>query len=375
MPFFKRRVKEILKGIDVEINGSRPWDIQVHDERLYSRVLLRGSIGLGESYMDGWWDVEKLDEFFYRLLKAGIHYKQKAPGQDLFHFISNSIFNRQTLHKGSLEVIEKHYNIGNDLYEAFLDKYLMYTCGYWSGNPPARTLDEAQEAKMDLICRKLNLKPGQAVLDIGCGWGGFAKFAATKYGAHVTGISLSDEQIRYAKEFTKGLSVEILKKDYREMEGQFDAIVTIGMIEHVGPKNYRHYMEVVHRCLKDGGLSVLHTIGGNFGEQRIDPWFDKYIFPNGAIPHITDIGRSIRELFVMEDWHNFGADYDKTLMAWWQKFDGAWPQLEQKYGKRFYRMWKYYLLSIAGGFRSRDTQLWQIVLSKHGVAGGYRSVR
>ncbi|HEY4502137.1 MAG TPA: class I SAM-dependent methyltransferase, partial [Candidatus Paceibacterota bacterium] len=119
----------------------------------------------------------------------------------------------------------------------------------------------------------------------------------------------------------------------------------------------------------------LHTIGGNFGEQRIDPWFDKYIFPNGALPNIDDIGRAIKGLFVMEDWHNFGADYDRTLMAWWQKFDEAWPRLEPKYGKRFYRMWKYYLLSIAGGFRSRDTQLWQIVLSKQGIEGGYRSVR
>lgn len=374
MPFFKRRVHEILQGIDVTVGGNRPWDIQVHDERLYSRVLLRGSIGLGEAYMDGWWDVPKLDQFFYRLLRAGVHYKHQAPGQNLFHYLSNKLFNRQSL-TGSLEVIEKHYNLGNDLYEAFLDKNLMYTCGYWSGNPPAATLDEAQEAKMDLICRKLGLKPGQTVLDIGCGWGGFEKFAATNYGVHVTGISLSDEQISYAKKITEGLSVEILKKDYRKMEGQFDAVLSIGMFEHVGPKNYREYMRVVHRCLKDGGLSILHTIGGNFSQIYVDPWIDKYIFPGGVVPGMQHVAPAIEGLFVMEDWHNFGADYDKTLMEWSSKFDIAWPILKEKYSKRFYRMWQYYLLSCAASFRTRENQLWQIVLSKKGVPGGYKSIR
>ncbi len=378
MPYFKNKVKSILQDIDVEIGGTRPWDIQVHDERLYSRVLLRGSIGLGEAYMDGWWDCQALDQFFTKLLGAGLHYKHKAVGQDAFHHLSNFLFNKQSVSR-AFEVGERHYDIGNDLYKAMLDKRLVYTCGYWgpigTDLPAAQTLDEAQEAKLHLICKKLNLSPGQKVLDIGCGWGSFAKFAAEKYGVEVTGITISKEQVALGEEVCKGLPVQILLQDYRDAVGQYDAIVSIGMFEHVGPKNYRTYMEVANRCLKDNGLFLLHTIGGNLGEQRIDPWFDKYIFPNGALPHIDDIGEAIKKLFVMEDWHNFGAYYDLTLMAWYKNFETHWPELKGKYSERFRRMWHYYLLSIAGGFRSRDTQLWQIVLSKKGVPGGYKSIR
>lgn len=374
MPFFKRRVHQILKGIDVEVGGSRPWDIVVHDERLYARVLLRGSVGLGEAYMDGWWDCQALDQFMTRLLRAGLQHKHKAPGQDLFHWLSNTLFNYQSVSR-AFEVGERHYDIGNDLYKAMLDPRMVYSCGYWSGNPAAQTLAEAQEAKLDLICRKVNLKPGQKVLDIGCGWGSFAKFAAEKYGVSVVGLTVSVEQAALAKETCKGLPIEILVQDYRSHEGTYDAIVSVGMFEHVGHKNYRTFMEIAHHCLKDDGIFLLHTIGGNFACIDIDPWFDKYIFPNGILPAIKNIGSAVERLFVVEDWHNFGADYDKTLMAWHKNIESSWDKLGAKYSERFKRMWRYYLLSIAGGFRSRDTQLWQIVLSKQGIPGGYTSIR
>lgn len=371
MSFFKKKVEDILKTIDVEINGSRPWDITVHDERLYSRVLMRGSVGLGEAYMDGWWDCPNLDQFFTRLLEGALHVKYKAPGQDLFHLVSNSVFNRQTPSR-SFEVGERHYDIGNDLYQTMLDKRMVYSCGYWKS---AQTLDEAQEDKLDLICRKLQLKPGQHVLDIGCGWGSFAKFAAEKYGVRVTGITISKEQAALAKALCKGLPVEIVLQDYRSLQGTYDAVVSIGMFEHVGPKNYRTFMQVAKRCLKDDGLFLLHTIGGNFSKIQTDPWIDKYIFPNGVVPSLKQVGAALEDLFVVEDWHNFGAYYDTTLMAWHANISKAWDSLGTRYSARFRRMWDYYLLSCAASFRSRDNQLWQIVLSKKGVPGGYTSVR
>ena len=253
-----------------------------------------------------------------------------------------------------------------------LDKRLTYTCGYWR---TANNLDEAQEAKLDLVCRKLGLKSGQSVLDIGGGWGSFAKFAAEKYGAKVTVVTVSKEQVELGQKLCAGWPVTFLLQDYREVKGKFDQIVSLGMIEHVGYKNYRTYMEVAERCLAADGLFLLHTIGGNESAKSTEPWIAKYIFPNSMLPSIKQLGQSIEGLFVMEDWENFSAYYEPTLMAWFANFDRHWPELKDKYGDRFYRLWKYYLLSCAGSFRARKNQLWQIVLSKQGVPGGYKSIR
>ena len=371
MALFKKQIQSALAGVDVVVDGTRPWDIRVHNEQLYKRIVMQGSIGLGEAYMDGWWDCDRLDEFFFRVIRGGLHTKYRAPGQDTFHSVSNFLFNRQTIDR-SLEVGKKHYDIGNDLYKAMLGTRMVYTCGYWRN---AKTLDEAQEDKLDLICRKLDLKPGQRILDIGCGWGSFAKYAAEKYGVHVTGITISKEQLTLGKEMTKGLDVDIKFLDYRNIEGMFDHIVSIGMFEHVGHKNYRTFMKVVHKHLKDNGLFLLHTIGGNFSGIDVDPWTDKYIFPNGILPTVNNIGDSIEKLFVIEDWHNISIDYEKTLIAWHENFEKSWPSLKQNYSERFYRMWNYFLLCYMGAFRARDNQLWQIVLSKGGILGGYMSIR
>jgi cyclopropane-fatty-acyl-phospholipid synthase len=253
-----------------------------------------------------------------------------------------------------------------------LDTRMVYSCGYWR---EARTLEAAQEAKLDLICRKLGLKEGDRLLDIGCGWGGLAKFAAERYGATVVGLTVSKEQAALARERCKGLPIEIRVQDYRTLSERFDHIASVGMFEHVGVKNYRTYFEVARRCLKEEGLFLLHTIGGNRSVRSVEPWIGKYIFPGGMLPSVAQIGAGIERLFVMEDWHNFGSYYDTTLLAWWHNFDAAWPALRAKYGERFYRMWKYYLLICAGTFRARHSELWQIVLSPHGVPGGYISVR
>ncbi|MFN7161037.1 MAG: cyclopropane fatty acyl phospholipid synthase [Candidatus Gracilibacteria bacterium] len=366
----KQLVEKLLSSAGVEINGSHPWDIQVHNENLYARVLKGGTLAFGESYMDGWWDAEEIDTLITKLLCANLHDQIGSP-LFLFHSALAILSNRQTKQR-ALKVGEVHYDLGNDLYEAMLDKNMVYTCGYWKD---ATDLDTAQEAKLDLVCKKIGLKEGQKILDIGCGWGSFAKFASEKYKVHVTGITIAKEQVKLARERCKGLDVDIQLMDYREMQGSFDHIISLGMFEHVGFKNYRTYMKVAQRLLADDGLFLLHTIGGNVSTTHTDPWIEKYIFPNSMLPSVKQIAAASEGLFVMEDWHNFGTNYDKTLMAWESNFRKHWNKLSNKYDERFYRMWRFYLLSCAATFRSRNNQLWQIVFSKKGVQGGYESIR
>lgn len=368
---YKDAAVRLLEGTGVVIDGPNPWDPQVHDARLYARLLSEGSLGLGEAYMDGWWDCERLDEFIHRVVSTGVPDRLPRNLQTVLLYLQSHWTNRQSKRR-AWTVGEVHYDLGNDLFAATFDSRLTGSCGYWRD---ARGLDEAQEAKLDLVCRKIGLRTGQSVLDIGCGWGAFMGFAAQRYGARCTGVTISKEQVAYVAERYGHLPVEAQLRDYRDAAGIYDHVVSMGMFEHVGPKNYRAYFEVAHRSLSDGGFFLLHTIGANRSAQSVDRWMDKYIFPNGVVPSITQIGGAIEGLFTVEDWHNFGADYDKTLMAWFQNFHANWPSLREKYGDRFYRMWKYYLLICAGAFRARHIQLWHIVLAKRGVGGGYATVR
>ena len=368
----ERLAQSILAKADITINGNRPWDIQVKNPKFYNRVLAGGGLALGETYMDGWWEVEDMPDFFFRILRANLQNEVKLGFETVKAMAAAHLFNLQD-RMGAREVIDAHYDLGNDLYMSFLGPYNQYTCGYFKNTDD---LTIAQEQKLDLICKKLQLKKGDTVLDIGCGWGGFAKFAAERYGAVVTGISISDEQIAYAREFCKGLPVTIEHRDYRDITGSFDKVVSVGMMEHVGYKNYRTYMEAVSRVLKPDGLFLLHCIGGNYSAVSGDPWLDKYIFRNGMAPSVAQLGKAMEHLFILEDWHNFGQYYDATVCAWWKKLDAAWPSFKGKYGgERSYRMWKYYFLSCAGSWRARNAQLWQLVLSKGGVVGGYEAVR
>lgn len=344
-------------------------DLTIHNQQVFDRVLRDGSLGLGESYMDGWWDAEPLDEFLFKAATAQVYDALPRDLPLIFSVLRARVFNLQRLH--IREVGEKHYDLGNDLYQAMLDPRLVYSCGYWAN---ATTLAEAQEAKLDLICRKIGLERGMRVLDIGSGWGGFLQFAAERYGVSGLGVTVSKEQAQLANERTAHLPVETKLMDYMELDGQFDRVVSIGMFEHVGYKNYRAYFEKAKSLLKPDGLFLLHTIGGNHTSVHGDPWAEKYIFPNGMLPSIAQIGRAIEDVFVMEDWHNFGADYDRTLMAWRDNFDAAWPTLAGQYDERFRRMWRYYLSVFAAIFRARQVELWQVVLSPKGVRGGYRRV-
>ena len=353
-------VEQMFSGIGVAINGPHPWDIQVKDERVFGRILREKNLGLGESYMEGWWDCPRLDDLMCRIIRGNLEEKIRGNLKLLIPFVQGFLFNRQSI-KHAHQVAEEHYDFDNDFFLSFLDPYNQYSCGYFYGT---EDLHQAQINKMDLICKKICLNSNDHILDIGFGWGGFAKYASQNYGCHVTGINISTEQIRYAKEFCKGLPIHILNCDYREIRGTFDKIVSVGMFEHVGYKNYRTFMQVAHRCLKNGGIFLLQTIGGNKSQIKCDPWITKYIFPNGLLPSIDQISKAIDGLFVVEDLHNLGPHYDKTLMSWNKNFQRVRPKLKDKYGEKFVRMWEYYLLSCAGAFRARDNQLWQIVLTK-----------
>jgi len=367
----KQIIKSLFDRAGVSINGTKPYDPQIKNEDFYSRVLRGGSLGLGEAYMDAWWDCVELDEFFHKILRANLGQEVKNNWKILFEVVLSLVLNPGRKSR-SFEIGERHYDIGNDLYRAMLDKRLTYTCGYWRD---AKNLDEAQEAKLDLVCRKIGLEPEDKVLDIGSGWGSFMGYAAEKYGAIATGVTVSKEQKALADELYSDFKVETRLQDYRDINDQFDHVVSLGMFEHVGIENYRTFMKIAHRALKTDGLFLLHTIGSNVSEKVNDPWIKKYIFPQGILPSIRQIAKSIEGLFVMEDWHNLNTDYDKTLMAWHENFKNNWDKIKSKYNDRFYRMWTYYLLCCAGGFRSRNIQLWQIVLSKKGLPGGYKSLR
>ena len=365
-----RIVNDLLSKAGVAINGPSPADLQVKNPDFYKRVLQQGSLGLGESYMDGWWECERLDQFFTNVIKAGLENQLPTHFKDTLRVLGARLFNLQTP-KRAWMVGKEHYDLGNDLFSRMLDGQMQYSCGYWK---TADNLADAQRDKLRLICEKLQLAPGMRILDIGCGWGGLAEFAAREYGVSVTGVTISAEQQKMAQARCQGLDVTILLQDYRDLNDRFDRIVSVGMFEHVGPKNYATYFDVVNRNLAADGIFLLHTIGSRKTDNNVDPWINKYIFPNGCLPSMRHIVDASANYFVMEDWHNFGADYDKTLMAWHARFMEAWPTLAGQYSERFKRMFSYYLNACAGAFRARDLQLWQVVFSR-GIENGLRVAR
>lgn len=368
---YKKITEEILELAGVKINGSNPWDIQIHNDEFYRKAITEAELGIGESYMDGWWDAERVDELIYKILIAQLDKKIRLKFSILFKLFTKRLFNLQSKRRAFI-IGEKHYDLGNELFQNMLDKGMNYSCAYWKD---ADNLDKAQDDKLELICRKIFLRPGLRVLDIGCGWSAFGKYAAQKYNVEVVGITVSKEQVELGRKLCEGLPVELRLMDYRDLDDKFDRIVSVGMIEHVGYKNYKTFFEVANKCLNDDGLFLLQTIGNIKSVKTHNLWTNKYIFPNGMLPSVAQLGKALENLFVMEDWQNFGIDYDKTLMEWFNNFVTNWDKIKNKYSERFFRMWKYFLLSSAGSFRSRRDQLWQIVLSKNGVLSGYQSVR
>ena len=357
-------IRELFALAGIEIGGHAPGDIHVHDPRFYERVLRDASIGFGEAYMEEWWETDALDVTIDKIMRANL--KQKITGSWRMRALTVKalMLNLQAKARAGAS-IEAHYDIGNDLYTRMLDDRMVYTCGYWAN---AKNLHESQEAKLDLVCRKVGLKPGLRVLDLGCGWGGFASWAAEKYGCTVLGVTLSKDQVSLGNRLWKHLPVELRLCDYRDVQGQFDRVVSSGMMEHVGPKNHRDMMQTIDRCLKPDGVALIHTIANNRSLRHGTPFIEKYIFPNAVAPSIAQIGRAMEGLFVLEDLHNIGPDYDPTLMAWWENFDRTYSEISDRYDRKFYLMWKFYLLAAAGASRSRDGQLYQLVMTKTGRA-------
>jgi cyclopropane-fatty-acyl-phospholipid synthase len=363
---YQKRVIAMLAAGDIEVGGDRPWDVRVHNDDIYRRIVATGMLGVGEGYMEGWWECDQLDEMIARAFRANFH-RRIRPIREFIFALPAHLRNLQSTARAR-EVGQRHYDLGQDLYRAMLDRRMIYSCGYWKR---ADNLDEAQEHKLDLIARKLQLEPGMHVLDIGCGWGGALHYLSGRYGITGVGITISEDQFVTATELCKDLPIEIRLQDYRELNESFDRVFSIGMFEHVGHKNYGTYMQIVRRCLRPDGLFLLHTIGGKFSEVPPDPWIERYIFPNGILPSAARIAAAAEGTLNLEDWHNFPYDYERTLMSWYRNFENAWPSLQEKYGEQFFRMWRYYLLSSAGGFRAGGNQLWQIVFSRDGVSGGY----
>jgi cyclopropane-fatty-acyl-phospholipid synthase len=374
----ERVIRDMLAAAGVEIGGAGPLAIQVHHAGFYDRVLSQGAFGLAESYMDGWWDCAALDQVICQMLEADLISRVRRDWRAAAAWVRAQALNLQSVARAA-QVAHTHYDLGNEFFAAMLGRTMNYSCAYWS---QAGSLDEAQDHKLDLICRKLALGPSDHVLDIGCGWGGFARWAAERVGARVTGVTVSAPQAEHARAWCQGLPVEIHVVDYRSPEmvrtGPYTKIVSIGMFEHVGSKNYRTFLQIARDALRPDGMMLLHTIGRSGWCEPSDAWVDRYLFPNGMLPAMSEISEAAARLFVIEDWHNFGADYDRTLMAWHANYERALARNDPAIpvSSRFRRMWRYYLLSFAGNFRSRiRMQLWQIVLASRGVRPGYRSVR
>ncbi|WP_330947822.1 cyclopropane fatty acyl phospholipid synthase [Thermomonas sp. LB-4] len=369
------RVAGLLATAGVHLDGGSECDPVIHDQRFHARVLAQGSLGLGESWMDGWWDVPSLDGLLARLLQARLDERVHGVA-DMADGLRARLLNLQ-VERRSGEVGRRHYDLGNEFYAAMLGRRLVYSCGYWRD---AHDLDAAQEAKLDLVCRKLRLRPGMRVLDVGCGWGEALQFAAERYGVRGVGVTISAEQAAHARELCAGLPIEIRLQDYRHIEPHaFDRVLSIGMFEHVGVRNYGTFFEVVRRSLdpaaEHGGLALLHSIGSNTSTRHTDPWIARYIFPNSMIPSAAQIATALEGRFVVEDWHGFGPDYDRTLQAWRANIEAAWERLPPRYDARFRRMWQFYLAASMASFRVRRNQLWQLLLSPRGVPGGLPEVR
>jgi len=366
-----RRAREKLCTLfaesDIRVDNDLPWSPKVHDDRVYGRILKGGMLSVGESYVDGDWDCTSLDELAARFNRLGIDQMVGSISRGLADAINVRLVNRQRV-RAAVANGRAHYDRGDDLYAAMLGDTMVYSCGYWQH---ATTLDDAQRAKHELVCAKLDLHDRQSMLDVGCGYGELARHAAAKHGVHVVGATVSHNQAEHARRRCAGLPVKIEESDYRSLHGRFDRIVSIGMFEHVGPRNYERFFTQMRRLLAPDGLFLLHTIGHSGEKPSLDPWLDRYIFPGAMLPTARGLTEALDGKFVIEDWQNLGADYDKTLLAWYQNFDRAWPSLLH-YGHRFYRAWRYYLLTSAGSFRARRNQVWQLVLSPHGHQSGYR---
>ena len=349
--------------------------ITVHHPQLFTRILFGGSIGAAEAYMEGFWSADDLtmvmrilalNQKAFEDMEKGLA-RLAAPFYKFYHFL------RKNTKKGSRENILAHYDLGNDFYALFLDDTMTYSCGIFEHDNS--TLKEASVAKYDRICRKLLLNPGDSVVEIGTGWGGFAVHAAQNYGAQVTTTTISDEQHRFARNRIKAAGLEnqitLLKEDYRDLSGQFDRLVSIEMIEAVGHHYLNTFFRTCSRLLKDDGLMALQAI--TIGDQIFDrhkrsvDFIKRYIFPGSCIPSITAISNAIAKASDLRLVHleDITPHYARTLHEWRKHFFADIDRVRALgYSETFIRMWEYYLCYCEGGFAERYIGDVQMVFAK-----------
>jgi cyclopropane-fatty-acyl-phospholipid synthase len=360
-------------------SGHEPLDatLIVHDNRFFRRVLLGSDIGLGEAYMDGDWSSPDLVTLTRLMIRNLALVEQRGgPGRALVRLFGGVARRlRDNSITGSRQHIHEHYDLGNDFFRLFLDDQLMYSCGYYETG--RETLELAQQAKLDQICRKLDLRPGDHVLEIGTGWGGFAAWAATRYGCRVTTTTISEEQYRHARDWVArlgdaGSRIEVLLADYRQLSGRYDKIVSIEMFEAVGLNHYDDYFGAVDRLLKPDGSMLLQTITmdeQHFPRYHGSPdWIEKYIFPGGELASIGEILESLTRVTSMSLYHaeNLGTHYARTLHDWRARYRRQIERVQALgFGERFVRMWDLYLAYCEAAFLERHTGVFQLVLNKN----------
>lgn len=364
MVFVENLLTNWLEDAGIHVNGPASHDIRVHDKRFYWRTLAHGSLGFGEAFMDGWWSCEDLEEMVFRLIRSEVRRRAyRHPGAVALEWL-NRIRNDQNRRR-SLRAPRRHYDFDNEMFQAFLGRYMNYSCGYYAGTGD---LDEAQILKMDIICRKLDLQPGEHLLDVGGGWGEFALYAAKHYGVHVTSVNISEEQMRFARRRCAGYDVDVVRSDYRDIAGQYDKVAAIAMFPHVGHRNHRTFMQAMYRALKPGGTFLIESTMNTATTTAGDPWIDRYIFPGLLMPSGSQICAAMEGLFVIEDLHNFGPHYVKTLRAWNANFQNAWGRFAARHDERVRRMFEYFFLISAALFRARTMEYWHLVLTRQGDA-------
>ncbi|TMW56093.1 hypothetical protein Poli38472_008741 [Pythium oligandrum] len=376
-PILQYRAANLMKKALAEANIVIGRDIIVHDEEIFLDWVNRGMLAIGESYMAKKWEaVTPLDEVLRRLLAQPTEKRRKLlkSWNAKLVGLSAHIFNYQSPSRAGI-VGSYHYDLGNDFFKLWLDPHMQYSCAYFKDIEDT-DLDGAQRLKMHMIAQKLKLEPGMRVLEIGCGWGGLACYLAKNYNVHVTGITISNEQLKEARKWAEREGVSHLTsfeyQDYRGMHGQFDRVLSIAMLEAVGYKNMDMYYSVIERCLKPGGVAVVHSVTSNTSRKiPIQLWILKYIFPNGFLPSLQQMMKFTERKLIVEDVHNLGPDYDKTCFVWNQRFQEQWklgkienPMKTQSNPEVFKRMWEFYLLYCCAGFRQRTLQLTQTVYSK-----------
>lgn len=357
---------QIINNKTSTISTNNNPDIIVNNNNFYTKLLKHGEIGLGESYVDKDWDSNNLEETLYNLIinqkKIENAIIKNSPNLIIKKLldIPSDIFSTDNTKND----IKFHYDIGNKLYENMLGKSMLYSCAYFYKQ--GLSLDEAQYAKLDLIAKKLNLKEGMRVLDIGCGFGTAAIYLSKKFNVNILGISLSKEQINYFNSIYTGTQVQVIYKDYRELtrehNNSYDCIYSIGMFEHIGINNHIDYYNKCFKLLKTNGTMLIHTIVSNKRLYSHNSWITKYIFPGAELPHISDFTKKYTDNWLLQDLQCIGKSYSKTLLAWKKNINDS--SVFNNYDDKFKRTWNYYLLLCSAAFRAREITVFQLVYFK-----------